>query len=251
MSKLFLILLLFLIQSLAAQNEKLITGRVLIKDATPQGIHVINLVNEKEAITNEKGEFAILAKPGDLVVFSATHVDYARKIIEPEDYNAGFLKVEMTSKIIQLDEVKIRQSGIDAVSLGILSKPVKKYTPAERRLKTATALNPTASVGTMMGGAIGLDPLLNWISGRTKLLKDELKVEKREILLYQVSGLYNKEYYINTLHINESQIKGFQYYIIEDEKFVEALQSKNKFLISFRINNLALEYNELIKNEKK
>ncbi|HEX8575540.1 MAG TPA: hypothetical protein VF677_04525 [Flavobacterium sp.] len=251
MNKLFFMIAFFLIQSLAAQNEKLITGRVLIKDATPQGIHVINLVNEKEAITNEKGEFSILAKPEDLLVFSAIHVDYARKIIETEDYNAGFLKIEMTSKIIQLDEVEIRQSGIDAVSLGILSKPAKKYTPAERRLKTATALNPTASVGTMMGASMSLDPVLNWISGRTKMLKGELKVEKKEILLYQLSGLYNKEYYINTLHIDESHIKGFQYYSIEDEKFIEALRSKNKFLISFIINNLALKYNELMKNEKK
>ena len=222
-----------LIQSLAAQNEKLIAGRVFIKDATPQGIHVINLVNEKETITNEKGEFSILAKLGDLLVFSATHVDYTRKIIEPEDYNAGFLKIEMTSKVIQLDEVRIHQSRINAISLGILSMPAKKYTPAERRLKTAKE-----------------DSFLNWISGRTELLKDELKVEKKEMLLYQVSGLYNKEYYINTLSINESYIKGFQYYIIEDEKFVEALQSRNKFLISSTINNLALKYKDLIKNEK-
>ena len=79
----------------------------------------------------------------------------------------------MTSKITQLDEVKVQKSNIDAVSLGILTKPGKVYTPAERRLKTATGLYASANAGTMMGGSVGLDPLINWISGRTALLKSE------------------------------------------------------------------------------
>lgn len=243
--------LVFITQFAFSQSEKLIHGKIVVKDAVPQGIHIINLVSQKETVSDAKGEFAIMAKPDDLLVFSAINFDYQRKIIETEDYNSPLIIIQMTSKITQLDEVVVNNySRINAVSLGILQKPAKSYTPAERRLKTATALDASANVGTMMGGAIGLDPLLNWMSGRTKMLKAELKVEKHEILLAQLNDLYEDDYYVDHLKINKDYIKAFKYYIIEDEKFASALRSKNKTLASFLITGLAVEFNK-INNENK
>lgn len=246
------ILLVFLILSQFAfsQEEKLIKGKVVVKDAMVEGIRVINLVSEKEVMTNNKGEFSIWVKPEDLLVFSAVHLDYMRKFIEEEDYNSPLLIIEMTSKINQLDEVEVRDfSRINAVSLGILSKPAKEYTPAERRLQTATGLYPTANIGTMAGGSIGLDPLFNWMSGRTAMLKKEVEVEQKEFLLQKINNLYEDDYYTEKLKIKKESIKAFQYYIIYDERFINALNSKNNFLANFLIGGLALEFNK-ISNEK-
>lgn len=233
-----------------SQEEKLIKGKVVVKDAMVGGVRVVNLVSEKEVLTDSKGEFSIWVKPEDLLVFSAAHLDHMRKFIEEEDYNAALITIEMTSKITQLDEVEVRNfSNINAVSLGILSKPAKVYTPAERRLQTATGLYPTANVGTMMGGSIGLDPLLNLISGRTAMLKKEAEVEKKEFLLHKLNSLYEEDYYTEKLKIKKESIKGFQYYAIYDERFINALNSKNKLLAAFLIGGLALEFNK-ISNEK-
>lgn len=233
-----------------SQEEKLIKGKVVVKDAMVGGVRVVNLVSEKEVLTDSKGEFSIWVKPEDLLVFSAAHLDHMRKFIEEEDYNAALITIEMTSKITQLDEVEVRNfSNINAVSLGILSKPAKVYTPAERRLQTATGLYPTANVGTMMGGSIGLDPLLNLISGRTAMLKKEAEVEKKEFLLHKLNSLYEEDYYTEKLKIKKESIKGFQYYAIYDERFINALNSKNKLLATFLIGGLALEFNK-ISNEK-
>jgi len=248
-NSIFLVFLM-LSQFVFSQEEKLIKGKVVVKDAMVEGIRVINLVSEKEAITNNKGEFSIWVKPEDLLVFSAVHLDYMRKFIEIEDYNAPLLIVEMTSKINQLDEVEVYDfSRINAVSLGILSKPAKEYTPAERRLQTATGLYPTANVGTMAGGSIGLDPLFNWMSGRTAMLKKEVEVEQKEFLLQKVSNMYEEDYYTEKLKIKKESIKAFQYYIIYDERFSTALNSKNNLLATFLIGGLALEFNK-ISNEK-
>lgn len=233
-----------------SQEEKLIKGKVVVKDAMVEGVRVVNLVSEKEVMTNNKGEFSIWVKPEDLLVFSAVHLDYMRKFIEIEDYNSPLLIVKMTSKVNQLDEVEVRDfSRINAVSLGILSKPAKVYTPAERRLQTATGLYPTANVGTMMGGSVGLDPLLNWISGRTSMLKKEIEVEQKEFLLQKISNLYEDDFYTEKLKIKKESIKAFQYYVIYDERFIEALNSKNKVLATFLIGGLALKFNT-ISNEK-
>lgn len=226
---------LFLLPQLAfPQQEKSISGRIIVKDAKVSDIHIINLSNDKETLTDNKGEFSILVKPDDLLVFSAGHLDYMRKIVEQEDYDSGVLKVEMTSKINRLDEVVVKNySNVNAVALGILSKPAKSYTPAERRLYGATS-SP-------------IDALINLLSGRTKMLEDGVEIEKREFLLKKLEGLYTDAFYLE-LGIEKERIKGFHYFLVEDSRFAEALDAKDKTLAAFLIIEIAQKYNLL--NEK-
>ncbi len=251
-NKRYILYVFLFVNAVVFSQEKKIRGKITVSDSHVKGIIVLNLVNEKETVSDEKGEFDILAKPDDLLIFSASHLDKQRKIIEQDDYDSGKFTIEMTSRINELEEVKIvNYRNINAVSLGILQKPAVAYTPAERRLKTATALDATANVGTMMGGALSLDPLLNWISGRTKLLKSELKVEQRELLLKKLDSQYDNEYYTEKLKIREIYINAFRYYVVENEDFVNALNSKNKFMTSFILGSLAEEYKSLLEERHK
>ena len=156
----------------------------------------------------------------------------------------------MTAKITQLEEVSVNKNPeINAVSLGISPKGIKKYTPAERRLKTAGDFKPIHLL-QILGGSMPVDPLLNAISGRTAMLKRELEIEKKERLLLLFNSLLAETYFSNTLKIPSDYIKGFQYYCIEDGKISEALRSKNKTKIEFLIVPLATKYKEIIANEK-
>lgn len=230
-----LFFLVLLSQLAFSQQEKSINGKIIVKDAKVSDIHIINLSNDKETLTNNKGEFSILVKPDDLLVFSAEHLDYMRKIVEQEDYDSGTLRVGMTSKINRLDEVVVKNySNVNAVALGILSKPVKSYTPAERRLYGATS-SP-------------IDALINLLTGRTKMLEDGVEIEKREFVLDKLDGLYTDEFYLQELGIEKERIKGFHYYLVEDSRFGEALDAKNKTLATFLIIEIAQKYNLL--NEK-
>lgn len=228
-----------------AQKEKLIQGKVIVKDAKSSGIRVVNLFNEKETFTNTDGDFTILAKPDDLLVFSADFLDYMRKIIDEVDYNKGKFEILMTAKVTVLDEVEIRDySRINAVSLGILSKPAKKYTPAQRRLQTATGLYPTLYAGTMAGGSIGLDPLMNWISGRTKMLKNALKSEEKEILLQRLNYFYSDEFFTDNLKIEQVKLGSFKNFVVYDAILIEAIQAKNKARMEFNLYRLAAEFKQ-------
>jgi len=228
----------FLIVQLVFSQEKIIHGKVTGSGNNVEGINVVNLVNEKSAVTNEAGEFRIMAKEDDLLVLSALNFEYKRKIINAEDLKSGVVVIEMIPKANQLDEVEItKYNNINAVSLGILSKPAKVYTPAERKVRTATT------------GL--LDPLINLMSGRTKRLKQNITVEKKEMLLEKVNNLFDDTFYTQTLKINPDYIMAFKYFCIEDFKFASAVRSKNKTLATFWINELAIEYNKLQSNEKK
>lgn len=222
-------------------GEKLIHGKIVVDSGNAGGVSIINLVNEKSTISDNNGEFYILAKADDLLVFSSVNLEYYRRIIEEEDMKPEVLTIKMTSKITELEEVIVnKHPEINAVDLGISPKGIKKYTPAERKLATASSskLNP-----------MGLDPFINAISGRTKMLKKELEVEKKEHLLTYIGALFDDEYYIKTLKIPAIYIKGFQYYCIEKEYFATALRKKNKTEIQFLIIPLAKKYNEIIADE--
>lgn len=231
----FIFFLIIICQVVFSQQEKMLHGKIVVKDAKTSDVRVINLSNDKETLTNNKGEFSILVKPDDLLVFSAEYLDYMRKIVEQEHYDAGFLQVEMTSKITKLDEVVVKNySGINAVALGILSKPAKTYTPAERRLFGATSTP--------------VDALINMLTGRTKMLENGIEIEKKEFLLEKLDGLYEDDFYLQELGIEKEKIKGFHYYLVEDSRFSEALDQKNKTFATFLIIEIAQKYNVL--NEK-
>jgi len=229
MKKSSILFFLFINTFVFAQKSVKIKGIIRVTDAKPSGVHVINLNTEQEVISDENGIFSMEVHTDDLLVFSANHLDYMRKIMEEEDLKSGTITVEMTSKSTMLEEVEITNySRINAVSLGILSKPAKKYTVAERRLYGATS-SP-------------LDGLLNAISGRTAMLEDGIATEKKQFALETLDGLYTETFYTETLKVPKEEIGGFHYFIVEDFKLTEALKGDNSFLVTFLMIKLASDY---------
>ena len=100
-----------------------------------------------------------------------------------------------------------------------------------------------------MGGSISADPLLNWFSGRTKMLKKEVEVEKKESYMRQLENMFTVDYFVNKLKIPAEYVKGFEYYSVENERFVTVLKSKNVTMTTFLIGELATKYKEIIASE--
>lgn len=212
-----------------AQKSVVIKGQIVVPDATPDKVLIVNLTSQKETQSDAAGNFAIEAQLDDLLVFSATHLDYMRKIIEQNHIDSGKIRVEMTSKNVMLEEVEIvNYSRINAVNLGILSKPAKKYTVAERRLYGATS-SP-------------IDNLINSFSGRKAMLQDAVQIERKQMAIKKIERLYQEKFFTETLRIDPDDVGGFKYYIVEDFKFMEALNGKNSFFVSFLMIKLASDY---------
>ena len=246
MSKKILLAFLFLFQ-ISFSQEKLIHGKISAGGNYVEGINIVNLVNEKSAVSDKNGDFYILAKAEDLLVISAINFEYKRKLISESDLDSEIIKIEMTPKVGQIDEVVItKYKNINAVDLGILNKPAKQYTPAERKIKTATDLNLKLGFGI----AFSLDPIINAISGRTNLLKQNLSIERKVRLLEHLSSLFSEEYFLEILKIASEKVLAFQYFAIEDLSLINAIEMKNKTLSSFRLIQLSEIYKELQADEK-
>ena len=239
MNKALLIFLLLLVQISFAQisNEKEIHGKISADSASVEGVNVVNMSTAKSASADQNGEFSLFVKEGDVLVFSPINLVTLRRRIDKQDLSAAIVRVQMTLKSIPLKEVVINESAqLTAESLGIIPYGQKKYTPAERKLYTATS-----------GG--GIDGLLNTISGRKAMLKKEIAVEKKEQSLDRLEFLFEDKYYIEILKIPQDYIRGFQYYCIEDRDFVVSLKAKNKTMSMFLMTALAAKYNKIRTDE--
>ena len=230
-------------------KEKIISGKIIAEGTLVSGIDVVNLVNEESVLTNEKGEFKILAKTDDLLVFSSARFEYKRKIVEKEDFESGIIAVEMVPKPGQLEEVVIiKYKDIKLEDVGI-SPARKHFTPAERRLYTAGDFKPIHLL-SILGGSMPFDPILNAINGRTKRLKKEVDLERTLFRFEKIDNLYNDEFYADKLKIPTDYIQGFKYFLAEDEKLAVLFESENKSSIELYVVKLSENYIKLIADNR-
>jgi hypothetical protein len=227
-----LIFFFFLTQFSIAQGivNKLVKGIITAEAVPLQGINIVNSSSKINTVSDQYGVFFITVKEGDVLSFSAADYEPLRKIINRQDFKLGTVAVNMTAVTIELKEVIIdKHPEITAENLGIIPRDQVKLTAAERKVYTATN---------------GTDAILNYFSGRTKILKKEVDTEKKEILMAKLEYLFEDKYYIETLKIPEEYIKGFQYYCVEDQDFARSLRDKNKTMSMFLIVGLASSFNK-------
>jgi hypothetical protein len=239
MVKFFCSIFFFIISQLYSQNQvpRRIEGKVAADFSNLEGIYVVNTSSEKSTTTNSEGHFSIEAKVGETLLLSAMNFKEVKIVLSESDFSKKWLLVSMQPIVNDLREVIVGNSAISAESLGIIPYGQKKYTPAERKIFTATS-------------GFGIDPILNLISGRTNMLKKELEIEKKEGYLIQLENLFQPDFYIHSMHIPQLYVKGFLYFLVENPKFISVLKTKNRTAIEFSMSELAVKFNEIIAVKK-
>ena len=237
----YLHLLLLLISTFAvAQNEKLIKGKVMTGQIPVENVEVINISNQKTTTTNAKGEFQILAKANDPLIYSNSNYEGIRKRLLQSEFNSGIISVNLIPIATNLDEVLIDKNttitGLEAS---------KKFTPAERRLETANR-----QFRLNQGLEISNDAIINKISGKSKRLKKEVEVEKKEAFLEDLNETFPDEFFIEDLKIEKEYVEGFKYYLAEDPNFRKAYHSSSDQEFGSLLMRKTEDYKQVIANEK-
>ena len=233
-----LTIFIFLMGHIIYAQENTVSGTVVDNNGLAMpGVTVTIKGTKSGTQTDFDGSYSIKAKTGDVLIFSAVNLESLRKKITKQDLLLDVVKVQMTAKSIDLKEVIINEHPeITAENIGVIPYGQKKYTPAERKVYTATSTS--------------VDKILNGISGRTAMLKKEVNVEKREALFKKIEYLFDENYYTERLKIPVDDIKGFQLYCVDDADFAVSLNTKNKTMSMFLITDLARKYLKIIENEK-
>ncbi|SDM91175.1 carboxypeptidase-like regulatory domain-containing protein [Kriegella aquimaris] len=213
-------------------------GRVYSKDGDVAATHVLNTTSKKAAITDINGFFSITAHLSDTLVFSA--VQYKRRsiVVTSEILNSKFLQVPLEEAMTELDEVivmpynltgdmaadlKRMEPGpiVSGSTLDLPNAGVRVISQSERKLHEATT----------GGGIIPLFPIINGISGRTKMLKTRVKRDQKYERTQRVREFYSDSLFTAELKIPEAKISDFMYFCEVDTVFQRIVDSRDQIKI--------------------
>lgn len=240
----FLFLLSVFSCGIYAQERKFITAKVVKNDSVVENVHVNNVSAKKFSVTNEKGIFFIDARAGDTLVLShVSSMDFI-KFLSEEDLETDPLLINMEDNANELDEVILNEyAHINAVNLGIIEKNVEILSENERRLHTAGDFKPIHLLG-LLGGSLQVDPILNAINGRTKRLKRNIKIEKKE---NNIAFLRNRfsDYMRNTMELSEEEILQLISFAVEEPNLQMIINSENEEQLKFFLHDTWFKFQKL------
>lgn len=218
--------------------SQVLKGKVQEENENIVGVLVVNLSNQKETLTDQKGKFSIEAQEGDLLIFDSSFIYKKRYLVEKEDFKKEII-IPLESKPLEIEQVEVEKINFSAVELGILQKDPKKYTVEERRLYTA-------QTERHIGG------LINLITGRTKMLKKLDAIKKENKKVHHIKQTAEEEFIVNQAGIQKEDVGEFLYYFIYNiEKELPKkhratyIYSLTKEELNYAIISLAKEYNQL------
>lgn len=231
----FLPILLFISQFGFSQTEKPIKGKVLCSDLPIQGIEVLNLVTEKTTITNDKGEFSILGKSEDMLVFVSEKYDYKRLLLEQKDINKPNLVIILTRKPEQLEEVVITKIKFPKIKF---DKNIASQLNIEKAAKNPKPFG--VYDGTIENG-IGM--IINLSGSRKKIPQIEFKKI--------VTTTCNQDYFNKTLQLKPEEVSLFLEFCDADPKSKIVLKNSNPLTLMDFLLAKNTEFKKLTRVENK
>lgn len=224
-----------------AQTDSVFKGKISVETNDNDGVTVINFSKKTNTVSFNGGYFKIKANTNDTLVFSSINMYGKKTVVTKGNINnsLNIIKMEIQQRFIK--EIMISNADrVTAESLGLVPYGQKRYTTAERRLYTASD-----GVSFNQGVNLSVDAFINMLSGRTKQLKKELEIERKEMLQDRITRTYERSIITKNFKIPDEYIDGFLFYLAEDTKIMEAVKIRNKDQVNFRLTELANEYIKL------
>lgn len=230
----------------SAQRREPFHGRVVSGSILAEGQLIVNLSSQREIRADSLGNFTLLAKPGDTIVAA---ISKAKNIVlKQDDFKQNPYLIEIPA--YELSEIVItKYNTINAVALRIIPKGMATHTVAERRYKAVASVKPFLDP-EMTGGFVPLDPVYNLINGKSRAMKRSLAIERKEMAIDKLNGLFNEDEITELFKIPKEYVQGFLFFVAEDPTFATSMNSKNLAIAQFLMSGMAVKYLELIKNNE-
>jgi len=225
-----LLILIVLTTSIVNAQLKTLKGKV-IAGGDVEGVHILNKSSVKYTVTDTDGNFDILAKPRDTLTISALKYQTKEIVVNQDFYRPNGLKVYLTEKVNELDEVVVGKiltgnigsdignvelkEEVNFYNLGIPGYTGKPKTLPERKLADADA-GSWGYVG--LGFGINFHKLLNRVSGRTKKLKAIVALDEKDKCMNRMRDFYS-ETLLENQELTKPQKADYFYFCMDDLKF--------------------------------
>ncbi|MFD2099485.1 carboxypeptidase-like regulatory domain-containing protein [Flagellimonas iocasae] len=217
--------------STAQEDRQLLRGKVLYRSTNVPNENVINSTSATATITNDDGEFAIMVKAGDQLVFTAVNYQLEVITVTEEILANNRLVVEVNEKVQELDEVVVTPENQKRF-LEVKNEDFKQF---DYEIDRSTEVVNIAESQTVRGMRDGL----NFVNIFKALFKSSeadgpqrnpLKVS--EVLRH----VYDDEFFVVDLRLPQDKIDAFLLYCDDKIPSQTLLRKENEFqLIDFLV----------------
>lgn len=222
-AKLLCLLLMLLPVLASAQKEprKVLNGRVTADSLLVENITVKNISSNKIAVTDNDGKFAIMARPGDNLLFSGVTFNSAKIVLRPEDFSKQELVIKLDIKVTVLDEVVITpviltgELAIDAKNLKTLeiNNALKPATESFNEFEAERDINiAMPAVGRDMKGIDVAQVYKRYIKKKKKNEASLKTASGQETFASAARQRYSYHFYTEALKIPRKEIDDFLQY---------------------------------------
>jgi len=219
------------------------------EDIDVEGINVFNLSTSKGTVTNLLGEFQIVVGLNDTLSISAIHIKETTLVIGAEQMKNKKIVINLSEKMNQLSTVTLRRGltgniesdaniiptvqPITATSMRLPNADLPKLSQSQRQLYTATT------------GPV--DVLVNALSGRTKMLKKQIELEKIAVLTLALLDKFPETYFTDALKIEKLEVYSFIFFCEDDPNYQNVMKQNSMAIIEF-LERKSVEYKLQLEN---
>ncbi|AWX45366.1 hypothetical protein HME9304_02380 [Flagellimonas maritima] len=230
---LLVILLAFTSISFAQDNRQVLRGKVLYKGGNVPNENVINSTAETATITNDDGQFSILVKEGDQLVFTAVNFQLEVITVTPEMLNNNRLVVEVSEKVTRLDEVVITPEN-QKKFLEVKNENFKQF---EYEIDRTTEVENIAESQTTRGMRDGLN-FVNIFKAMFNSNRND-GVDQEPLKVSEVlRQIYDDQFFVVDLKLPQDKIDAFLIYCDDKVPSQTLLRKENEFqLIDFLVTH--------------
>lgn len=215
-------------------------GKIMANDGSKERVLVINVSKESSVETDDKGYFSMKGEEGDTLRFiSPFYMFYTYKISAADlSRDVVLFPLEKNKMGDVLEEIIITKRERRSRASHTYNTPGPS--PVERQLAGATS------------GVI-LTPLINYLTGETKMLKKALVYEQEGFRVDKLLDYIGKDKLVSDYKIPYDYVEAFAFYAVNDEDVKKALVIDPldvKYLEDV-ISPVAKEFLEVIKDHLK
>jgi hypothetical protein len=233
---LFFVFLLSHLSIFSQGGLRILHGKIISYEASKEGVAVINVTTESQVFSDDKGYFDIKGQAGDTLRFISPLYLLSTHVISESDFDRDPLLFPLERNLIgeTLDEIVITKQKSK-----IYTYKSKGPSPVERQLASATS------------GII--TPIVNWLNGRTAMLKKALAYEKEGFKVDKMLDYVTKERLMTEFHIPYDYAESFAFYAVLRDDVKDALEITpvDVHYLEKLITPIAPEFLELIGQEDK
>ncbi|MEW2919914.1 hypothetical protein AB1A65_00500 [Muricauda sp. ANG21] len=228
---LILFSLFFSTLAMAQEDRQLLRGKVLYRNTNVPNENVINSTSAQATITNDEGEFAIMVKVGDQLVFTALTYQLEIVTITEEILANNRLVVEVNEKVQELDEVVVTPENQERF-LQVKNEDFKQF---DYEIDRSTEVENIAESRTVRGMRDGL----NFVNIFKALFKSQ-EADGQQRAPLKVSEVlrhvYDDEFFVVDLRLPQNKIDAFLLYCDDKIPSQTLLRKENEFqLIDFLV----------------